>query len=149
MFILKTTRRFSAMKIMSPMMIRMMSSQALEAVTNHCFISKEEFGKIFYECDENDKVIFLDVREGGKRINTQLPDCNEKIMLNKISIPLFDLMEYKLEKIEEYRDTHTIFCYSRSGNYANVASKYLKYYGYNAKTVDMNVKEFVQTMCYQ
>ena len=140
----KVVCKFHSYRMISPIMRRMISDRNKEILSTTYYLDMPKFTSIFRECDNNDKVIFLDVREGDSSTITQLPDSNGKTSLKKVSIPFYDLMEYELEPIEEFRDTHTILCYSRAGNYAQKASKYLQSYGYTARTVDVNVKDFVE-----
>ena len=145
MFFLKAARKYTMVKMLSPTVSRMMHSRAMQAIAEHCYIKEEEFEDILEECDNEDNVIFLDVRENGAKMKTQIPDWNRNTKLKKINLPLFDVNEHELDPIEEFRDTHTILCYSKHGDDACEAYQYLKKYGYNAKSVELDLKDFIRS----
>lgn len=106
-----------------------------------CTIKPEQFKQAFEEYESTDNVIFLDVREDEDCADGFLPTYNENgVKINNFRIPILDLIELRLGEIENYKDTHQILCYCRSGNKSVTATRLLNLHGFNVVNVKGGMK---------
>ena len=72
-------------------------------------VTNVEFKEIMENFEPKQKIVFLDVREDENIEGTYLPTTNANgIQLRYVRIPILDLIELRLNEIEQYKDTHQI-----------------------------------------
>ena len=83
-----------------------------------------------------DKIVFLDVREDDEMADGDLPTINKNgVALQHLRIPIVDVIEMRIEDLEQYKEDHQVFVYCRGGNASVTATRFLNLHGYDTVNI--------------